>query len=138
MKIVHSNVDAGNGWRQQAMQMEKDGDLQKAIALYRQVIKNRPSNTLPYDRLMIIFRKKKEYNKELAVINAGIKAFQNLYHSSKHTGNRKVTELSKAILRSTGLADKRGNPLFLREPVDRWSRRRELVERKLKQHTAPA
>ena len=136
MKIVHSNPDAGGGWRQQAMQMEKAADLSKAIALYRQAIKNNPSNAVPYNRLMIIFRKKKEYAKELAVINAGIKAFQNLYLSSKHAGNKKVTQLSKAILRSTGLSDKKGNPLFLREPLGRWSRRKQVVQKKLKQHVS--
>lgn len=138
MKIIHSNTGAGDGWQQQAMQMEKDGDLQQAIALYRQSMKNSPSNALPYNRLMIIFRKEKEYKKELAVINAGIKAFQNLYYSSKHAGNKKITQLSKAILRSTGLSDKKGNPLFLREPLGRWNRRRQVVEKKLKQQAAQA
>lgn len=133
MRIVHSNDSAGQGWQERAMQMEKNGDWQKAAGIYRQAIKLHPHNALPYDRLMIIYRKEKEYKKELAVIHSGIKAFQLLYQAGKHVADKKVTRLSKAILRSTGLSDKKGNPLFLREPVGRWSRRKKVVEEKIKQ-----
>ena len=131
MRIVHSNANAEHEWQQQAMQMEKNGDLQKAAGIYRQAIKTHPYNEFPYNRLMIIYRKEKEYKKELAVIHSGIKAFQTLDHTNKHGTDKKITRLSRAILRATGLSDKKGNLLFLREPIGRWDRRREIVEKKL-------
>ena len=44
MRIVHSNANAEQEWQQQAMQMEKNGDLQKAAGIYRQAIKTHPYN----------------------------------------------------------------------------------------------
>jgi hypothetical protein len=43
-----------------------------------------------------------------------------------------VSTLSSAFLKAAGLSDKKGKLLFLPEPLAKWSRRKLLLEKKLK------
>lgn len=54
----------------------------------------------PYNRLMVIYRKAKEYDKELTVINKALDVFTELYDKKKEpfAGRGKVAQLSKAYL----------------------------------------
>ncbi len=118
---------------ERAHQAEADEELEHASELYEQVIKDDPTNEFGYDRLMIVYRKLKEYKKELRIINAGIKAFENYYKSkSKHSKSKKVADLSNAFLKSSGLADKKGNHLYDLEPIGKWKKRLVVVEKKIK------
>ena len=56
----------------QAKQAELDQDPDRAAKLYEQALKAKPANPLPYERLMIIYRKSKKYKDELRVINTGL------------------------------------------------------------------
>lgn len=136
MKVVHKNpeVKTGTGnWLARAKELEKQGDLEKAAAAFEKAIKESPLNEYAYDRLMIIYRKNKEYKKEKAIIVAGIKAFRQLYNdSTKRPSSRKVISLSNALLKATGLADKKGKPIYEKEPLDRWNKRMQVILRKLK------
>jgi len=115
-----------------ASELEKNGRLEEAASLYEKVIKADPRRETAYNRLMIILRKQKKYKKELALLNKGIKSFKDRYESvSKKSINKKVEQISKALLKSTGLADKKGIPLFQNEPIGRWTRRKQIVEKKL-------
>src|SRR5687768_17233336 len=136
MKIVHKNRgenEEPGDWLNKAKELEQKGELEKAVAAFEKAIKANPANEYAYDRLMIIHRKNKEYKKEKAVIVAAIKAFQQFYkNASKFQTTKKVTALSKAFLKATGLSDKKGQPLYEREPLGRWNKRRRTVEKKLK------
>jgi len=135
MKVVHKRLEETIGPKR-AREMESAEDQQKAIAFYEKIINQDPVNEEAYRRLMIIYRKQKNYKKELAVIRAGIKAFENLYQPSAGlVANKKIKALSKALLKSTGLADKKGNPLYQKEPIGSWTRRKLIVEKKLKPKT---
>ncbi len=75
----------------------------------------------------------KQYKNELRIINAGIKAFENLYKTrSKHSRSMKVAEITNALLKSTGLTDKKGNHLYDPEPIGKWKKRKVVVEKKIK------
>jgi tetratricopeptide (TPR) repeat protein len=115
-----------------AIELERNGELDEAASLYEKIIKADPHGEKAYNRLMIILRKQKEYKKELALINKGIKVFKDYYDpGSKKSFNKKVEQISKALLKSTGLADKKGAPLFQKEPIGSWTRRKQIVEKKL-------
>ena len=115
-----------------AKELEKNGELEEAASLYEKVIKADPRRETAYNRLMIILRKQKKYKKELALLNKGIKAFKDRYESGKKKSiSKKVEQISKALLKSTGLADKKGIPLFQNEPIGRWTKRKQIVEKKL-------
>jgi len=114
-----------------AREHEASGDTEKAIDLYEQALKKYPQQANIYDRLMILHRKEKAYKKELSVINAAIKTFSHLFEPGKNIRSRKVASLSKSILHSMGLTDKKGRALYHPEPIARWQKRKKTVQQKL-------
>jgi tetratricopeptide (TPR) repeat protein len=120
---------------QKAKEAEAEGNLEDAASLYEEIVKQNPVEEFPYDRLMIIYRKLKRYNDELKVINRGIKVYENFYKKpvrKNSTKQKQVVSLSDAFMKSSGLADKKGNLLYLPEPISRWTKRKAVVEKKLK------
>jgi hypothetical protein len=59
----------------QARTFEEDGEPEKAASLYELAIKQAPFEELPYNRLMIIYRKLKQPREELRVINKALDVF---------------------------------------------------------------
>lgn len=125
LKSVKSTID-------KAKNAELGKDLSAAAELYEEAIKEDPLNEYAYDRLMIIYRKQKEYKKELKLINAAIKAYQQFYKSHQHTGSKKIAEISKKLNRSFGLTDKKGNNLYQPEPIAGWEKRKAVVQKRIK------
>ncbi len=80
---------------------------------------------------MIMYRKLKDYKKELAVIDRGIKAFEDFY-GSKVSKSKKAAEISNKLAKSLGLIDKKGNSTYDPEPIGKWKKRRLVVEKRLK------
>ncbi|MGI8582264.1 MAG: hypothetical protein ACR2KX_08705 [Chitinophagaceae bacterium] len=109
----------------------EEKDISVAIKDYHEAIKNDPLLEKAYDRLMIIYRKEKEYKNELRIINAGIKAFE-VFYRSKKSGSKKIAEISKKINRSFGFTDKKGNAVYDPEPIAKWKKRKATVEKKIK------
>ena len=137
MKAVHKNRNDGEeeagSWLDKAKDLEQQGELEKAAAAFEKVIKENPTNELAYDRLTIIYRKQKEFKKELAVIKKGITAFEQLYRSAtKLTVTKKIAAISRSLLKSMGLVDKKGRSLYEKEPLGRWNKRKLMVEKRLK------
>ena len=56
-----------------AREAEEDGDLNKAVRFYEQNIREDYADKFAFERLMIIYRKDKEYKNELRVIKEGLK-----------------------------------------------------------------
>jgi tetratricopeptide (TPR) repeat protein len=140
MKVAHKNTaakapvtggDEDYNIMVAAREQEAAGEMEKAIDLYQQALKKYPRQANIYDRLMILHRKEKAYKKELSVINAAIKEFGNLFQPGKNLRSKKVASLSKSILHSTGLADKKGRPLYHPQPIARWQKRKRTVQHKL-------
>jgi tetratricopeptide (TPR) repeat protein len=135
MKIAHHNPGpAGREeWLANAKENEAKGDLEQAATAYQKIIKQDPLHEYSYNRLQIIYRKLKDYKKELAIINAGIKAFEIFFNKRRlPAGNNKISNLSKSLMRSVGLTDKKGNVLYEPDPIARWRKRKTTVEKRLK------
>ena len=118
-----------------ARKAEADGNLEEAAGLYETITKTDKADEFPYDRLMVIYRKLKEYKKELQVINRGIKLFENYYKKPalrNKDKQQKVATLSDAFIKSAGLKDKKGNLLYTPEPIARWMKRKVVVQNKIK------
>jgi hypothetical protein len=84
---------------------------------------------------MIIYRKQKMYKEELALINQGIKFFQEYYQKKLNENignNNKIKQLSNSLMKSLGLSDKRGANLYEPQPIPKWKKRKLIVEKKLK------
>lgn len=113
-----------------ARQLEQQGELEGAARLYESVIKSTPADEHPYNRLMIIYRKLKRAKDELRVINAGIAAFEATF--KRTSKNKKLTELSNKMMKTAGLTNSKGKPTFYPEPINKWMKRKQVVERKVK------
>jgi hypothetical protein len=113
-------------------------ELSENINLYLQQTKTGTTDPFPYDRLMIYYRKQKEYKKELQLINRALKVFEDqlkrqgsqLFSAAK--SRAAVKKLSEKIGKLSGLMDKKGNLKYLPEPLARWTKRKKTVEQKIK------
>ena len=115
----------------EAQQAEEKEDISLAIKDYEEAIQKNPLAERAYDRLMILYRKDKNYKKELQLINSGIKAFEKFYKSRK-SNSKKIADISKKLNRSFGFTDKKGNAVYDPEPIARWKKRKITVEKRLK------
>ncbi len=104
---------------------------------YKAEIKAGVVDPLPYERLMIAYRKEKNYKEELRIINKGIAVFEKKYKAQQKklfTGskNRKNIEaLSTKINKQTGLTGKTGDPVYIPEPLNKWMKRKKTVIAKM-------
>jgi hypothetical protein len=110
---------------------EKTGDMEEAAKLYEKLVSKHPAGEHNYNRLMMIYRKQKDFKNELRVINSGIKVFQDLYTPSSLGKHKNIIKLSKQLNMMTGLTDKKGNALYEAEPIGKWKKRKQIVLKKL-------
>ncbi len=118
----------------EATEAEANNDWETAAKLYERAIKLEPHDELPYDRAMIVYRKLYQYENELRIINTGIKNLEEFYkeRSQKIISNNKTAQqLSKSLAKSLGLTDKKGNDLYHPAAVEKWMKRKAVVENKL-------
>lgn len=108
-----------------------------SIKLFEEQVKQGSLDPYPYDRLMIAYRKEKKYKDELRIIKKGIAAFSDqLKRQQKEMfkgvkNQSAIKSISTKLNKQLGLADKKGNTSYLPQPLDRWHKRKETVEKKL-------
>lgn len=135
MKVAYHNKEGLTSGERLvlAKQYEDKGEVENAILIYEKIIRESKLNQNAYDRLMILYRKQKDYKKEIELIGKAVKAFEELYdHSSKKNADKKTIALSKALNKLTGLADRKGRSLYEPEPIGRWKKRKQVAEKRLK------
>jgi hypothetical protein len=64
------------------IELEKSGDIEAAKKIYEETITANFVGNHPYDRLAIIYRKEKDFDNEIRVLNHAIKVFSDLSKSS--------------------------------------------------------
>lgn len=112
-------------------QNEAEGNIEEAIQCYKEAVSHKPVEEFPFARLMILYRKEKNYEEELKVINSAIDVFKSFYdkRTKKFSGTNKLGQISKALLKNLN----KGN-MGLDEypaPLPVWIKRKEMVEQKL-------
>lgn len=60
------------------IKFEKENKIESAIKLYEQNVSDEFFGTHPYDRLMIIYRRKKQYDDEIRIIENAIRIFEGM------------------------------------------------------------
>ena len=110
--------------------------MEEPLELYKEQVNNGVFDPLPYNRLMIHYRKEKSFDEELKVIKKAIDVFKKHYTGLQSSALKRkkstIAELSKKISKSTGLTDKKGNAVYLPEPLPQWMKRQATVEQKIK------
>lgn len=117
--------------REEALGKEKT-DPKASIKHYEEIIKKNDLDKEAYDRLMILYRKEKEYKKEAALIRKAIKAYEAFYAKHQPLHSKKVAALSRSIAISSGLMDKKGKTVYDPQPISGWKKRLAVVTKKLK------
>ncbi len=118
-----------------AKEAEEEGDVNKAVRFYEQNIREDYADKVAFERLMIIYRQQKDYKNEWRVIKRGIEVFQQSFKErvknslAKRVGDKKLEQLSNAIIKISG---QKKEELHFPDPIDKWLKRKEIVEKKLK------
>ncbi len=119
-------------FRHQGKQAEQDGDLAKAVKAYEQDIRKNPLHEDSYRRLLIIYRKLKQPQNEWRVLMKGISTWEAFYKPKGSAApSKKISSLSAALLKTTGLSDRKGKPVYLPEPLAGWEKRKKALGKKL-------
>lgn len=116
-------------WLSETRLLEKK-DREAAVREYKKISDVYPLSDVAYDRLMILYRQQKMPKEEMSVINKAIRVFEEKFRSKQVKPTAKVAALSKSLIRSMGLADRKGNSYFLPQPIAKWTKRKELLEKK--------
>ena len=117
---------------------ELEGDLELAIELYEQNVKEAFADEYSYNRLMVIYRRQKAYKDEMRIIKKGVQVFKELAKNqlkdniSSRKNKNQLVKLSNAFMKGAGLIDKKGNDTYFPEPINRWMKRLEVTTKKIK------
>ncbi|MEO6490775.1 MAG: hypothetical protein ABIO04_12605 [Ferruginibacter sp.] len=104
----------------------------ESTELYHEILKRNPLNEKAYTRLMVLYRKGKEFKKELQIIETALKVFEPIYHLKARSKDNKIIRVSKQLNLAFGLVDKKGISLYEPEPIAGWKKRRITVLNKLR------
>ena len=111
--------------------LQEKTDPAAAVKTYEAMLKKDDLNMHAYNRLMIVYRRQKEYKREAALIKKAIAAYETFYKKHQPSHSKKVVSLSKALAKSTGLTGKSGKALYDPEPIAGWKKRLENLKKKM-------
>ncbi len=140
MKLVHSNLGSDSvDMDQPVAVLMKNGrqwetvNPSKAVELYRKMIRIYPHKAAVYDRLMMLYRKEKNYKKELELINQSIKFFSKFMINLFEKGKSENNPTQQSHFARYGLHDSKNKPTIpLPEPLAKWNRRKTNLLKKIK------
>jgi tetratricopeptide (TPR) repeat protein len=112
-----------------ARQLEQRGELKKAGELYESLLKRSGDDMKIITRLIIVYRKLKNYKKEIGFINKAIKIHEQRYTPKKL--NKNISLISKKLNILLGHTDKKGKNLLLPDEIVKLQHRKTLLQRKL-------
>ncbi len=92
------------------IELEKKGNIEDAVKLYEQNVADEFDGTHPYNRLAIIYRKKRQFDDEIRVLKKAIQIFEDI-----------------SLNRPRGTWSPEFNHRFI-EPIDEFKKRLKKVE----------
>jgi uncharacterized protein YciI len=114
----------------EGQRLEKAGELPDAAAAYQKVVDNDGSNPEAVGRLLVVYRKLKEYGKELAVVNRALAAYKQRDKAQQEKWLKEhpnAAGAGKAIFRKLGGTGMPGADSV----VDGLMRRKGFLERRI-------
>ncbi|WP_313262026.1 hypothetical protein [Sphingobacterium sp.] len=124
----------------EARSLELEGKTNDAIKGYGLVVSKDPLNAVAYNRLMILYRKLKDYRKELAIIKKAIRAYEKDIKKDQLTWKKAHNEsarLSLSLAKSMGLLNDKGLPIYEEPHILTWRKRLDTVQKKIKTPEKP-
>ncbi|MGN8055418.1 hypothetical protein ACTJKN_04035 [Pedobacter sp. 22163] len=117
-----------------AAAFKRDKNYVDTIKLYENVVKSEPLHLDAQHRLMVLYRKIKEPNKEIKIIKRAITAYRKRIKSDQHgwlKRNKEKADLTRELASSLGLLDTNGLALYQNETLFKWENRLLLLEQRL-------
>ena len=118
-----------------ARQLEQEEKLEEAAPLYEKVVLQAPLNEGAINRLLIIYRKLKEYRKEMQLLNKAIKAGSSKMQEQQTAWSKKhpaAAKASKLLLRTLGGVKTNTAPVYEATTVRTWRKRKENLAKRIK------
>lgn len=78
------------------IELEKEGKIDEAVKLYEENIRENFDGNHPYDRLAIIYRKRKSIIEEIRVLEKAVYVFENVVYAKR---SDRIPKLNKFINR---------------------------------------
>ncbi len=122
----------------EARSQELEGNTNDAIKGYNLVISKDPLNAAAYNRLMILYRRLKDYRNEKAIIKQAIGAYEKEIRDDQRSwkkAHNKSARISLSLAQSMGLLTDKGFPVYEEPQIITWRKRLDIVQKKIK---APA
>ncbi|MDR6781952.1 tetratricopeptide (TPR) repeat protein [Pedobacter africanus] len=124
-----------SGLFMQGRKFEQEQLYAEAAKQYEKILKGNPVHVDANNRLMIVYRKLKQYRKESVLISKAIAAHEKEIEAKQQQWikeHSKMAELSRPLAQSLGLLNTKGLPVHENELLDKWKRRKEVVVKKIK------
>lgn len=126
---------------QEARELESREKYKDAAIIYQKVFDRDQGDTLVAARLLIIYRKLKEYLKELAVIDDALANFRQREKAIQQKwikDHPKAAGIGRSMLRQMEKGGDEASALGADPKVGVWLKRRALITRKIKGYKEPA
>ncbi len=125
MKVASINCEPDD--QRCAREYEAVGEFKKAAGIYEKLLKSYANPVPLLDRLMILYRRLKMYDQEIAVISKAIAIHEQHYKPRKLTNDR-AKRISKYLGIALGIADEKGSVYFRPEEVLKLEKRKRIAE----------
>lgn len=95
------NAKIEREWKlnEKGIEYERVGDIDKAIFCYEENIKNEFADLHPYQRLAIIYRRKKDYVNEIRVLEKALESYDDKAYKGKKYEEFQVRLIKAKLLR---------------------------------------
>ena len=116
---------------QSASKLEKQGDFQGALRLYKQVSSTDPLHVEAWTRQMIILRKLKKIEQELGLLTKAIKSYQEASVTSQRewiNANQEKVDRSRNLAQLLGLLNDTGLSAVQADLIFKWKKRKDLLQ----------
>jgi uncharacterized protein YciI len=117
----------------EARELEEASRLTESAALYQQLVDADPTNQQAVSRLLTVYRRLKDSQKELAVIDAALAAYAQKARTTQEkwlNAHPKAAKAGRAFLRSLGASD--ASSFGANAQVQKLQKRKIVVEKKLR------
>lgn len=91
------------------MLYEKNGEIDKAIEQYESVISRNFVGSHPYNRLAILYRKRKQVDDEIRVLEKAIFVFQNIVYKYRGDRSPKLQKFEERLEKAKRLKKKQSS-----------------------------
>jgi tetratricopeptide (TPR) repeat protein len=116
----------------QARLLEQQGGYKKAAAAYEKLLKQSTKKIKILERLLVVYRKLNETEKEIRSIDAAIKIHQQQY-PVKESSDKKISTLSRQLNKILGHTDKKGKNMLVPPEISRLELRKTRLLKKQRQ-----